>query len=693
MKNNKVMSVDEITFRNPPAEHRVFQYVQGSKLKIDKMIEMNLGGGVCGVSWGADYLHNEDSWATLVDDIGKAKEAGLITWIFDEKGYPSGCAGGLTTEGMPELEARGIYSFIVEGNGKKHLEVPLPEGAERFINAWLFPVIDSSVIFEASADIAVSDTEITTDGIDGDWKIFAVAEKIMFEGTHAYLMMKSWKATGHYPNLMDREAVKRFIDITYEAYKERLGDFEGSADIFAFYTNEPSLMTHWVDSMEDRPNGECYAPWERTIPARFKEKYGYDPEPLIYKLFAGDDAASKILRHHYYSIVGDLMAENFSGQLAEWCEANNTRLSGHILCEEYMGQHVPLFGDFIRVMGRFSIPGADWAIRPHGKDRTDDMMGLRYVSSAARIYGKPLVQTLMDPILGGYFTDNRHQVIPVDVLTANLNLLFYCGINVITTYGIWEEYKTEDYVQYNNYAGRLSILLRGATDKSNVAVYYPIETFQGRYFPSPKYIHFEHYVYADIENPQKAIIKTFAENNVDFNYLNAVAINDAVIEDGNLMVEGHVYRVVIMPAVEILDLAVAEKLRSFAVQGGTLIFTDSIPDIAANESDTEKLKTIFADCSIVESYDQIIPGIRPVLDSIDPDLKITGENIQFARFVKDSKNLVFIMNPTEVTANGILQINGAKEVKIYDPDKGTVIIESLPFSFEIGSSLSFVAEY
>jgi hypothetical protein len=682
------MKIDENLFKDPKAEYRVFQYVQGHKIHIEKMLKMHLGGGVCGVNWGDDYLKNDESWETLAGDLKRAKEAGLVTWIFDEKGYPSGCAGGLTVEGRPELEARGIYLYTVEGNGIKQTAIPLPEGAERFIHAWLFPCKDTTVDFENKIELQITDGGIETEGIEGDWKVYAVAEKIMFDGTHAYLMKKTWKATGHYPNLMDREAVRRFIDITYEEYKQRIGDSKD--DIFAFYTNEPSLMTHWVENSEPRPNGECYAPWEKTIPERFLEKFGFDLLPHLYQLFTGDDESSKVLRYHYYTIVGDLMTENFSGQLSDWCEENNTCLSGHILCEEYMAQHVPLFGDFMRVIGRFSVPGADMAIRPHGKDRTDDIMGLKYVSSAARIYGKQKVQTLMDPILGGYYKDNQCEVIPLKVLLNNLNLLFYCGINVITTYGSWEQHPVEDYVQYNTYAGRLAVVLREAVDRSQTAIYYPIETFQGRYIPSAKYIHSEHFDYSDIENPQIEIVKRLIANNIDFNYINADSILGSSIENSILKTEKHYYKTIIVPATEIMEVAVAEKLNEFIVQGGKVIFTDSVPNIAANVKDTARLQKIFASCKAVESYGRVIAQIDEISDYY---IDFVSDRIQVARFIRNSKNLLFLMNQTDSQQTAILNIKGTGEVKVYNPENGTITEQPLPSEIKIGSSLSLIIEY
>lgn len=56
-------------------------------------------------AWNDQYLRNPASVKTLDEVIGKAADIGLGIWLYDEYGFPSGAANGLTMEQHPEYEA------------------------------------------------------------------------------------------------------------------------------------------------------------------------------------------------------------------------------------------------------------------------------------------------------------------------------------------------------------------------------------------------------------------------------------------------------------------------------------------------------------------------------------------------------------------------------------------------------------
>ncbi|UCC64004.1 MAG: hypothetical protein JSV36_02795, partial [Anaerolineae bacterium] len=66
--------------------------------------DLGLGGIVCNVDF-ADYMASEEHWATLVRAVEAARDAGLVVWLYDEEGYPSGAAGGLVLKADPAFEA------------------------------------------------------------------------------------------------------------------------------------------------------------------------------------------------------------------------------------------------------------------------------------------------------------------------------------------------------------------------------------------------------------------------------------------------------------------------------------------------------------------------------------------------------------------------------------------------------------
>ena len=53
-----------------------------------------------------DYLKSERLWRVLGLVLEEAGDADMRVWLYDEKGYPSGGAGGLTIDENPDFEAR-----------------------------------------------------------------------------------------------------------------------------------------------------------------------------------------------------------------------------------------------------------------------------------------------------------------------------------------------------------------------------------------------------------------------------------------------------------------------------------------------------------------------------------------------------------------------------------------------------------
>jgi hypothetical protein len=101
-------------FTDPPASCRILKIIHSwpdgadaQDLLIHSLGSQGFGGVVCNVSF-ADYLQSEERWQAFVRAVTEAKAAGMALWLYDERGYPSGTAGGLTLEGHPEWEAQGL---------------------------------------------------------------------------------------------------------------------------------------------------------------------------------------------------------------------------------------------------------------------------------------------------------------------------------------------------------------------------------------------------------------------------------------------------------------------------------------------------------------------------------------------------------------------------------------------------------
>jgi hypothetical protein len=335
---------------------------------------------------------------------------------------------------------------------------------------------------------------------------------------------------------------------------------------------------------------------------------------------------------------------------------------------------VPLFGDFFKQIQQFDMPGADIGILKPGAPASGHYIGVRFVSSAARAVGKQHVQVLMDPLLGGWRDEKgRGTTIPLDALTHCVNMLFYNGVNHLTTYGPWDKYHPDQYERFNLYAGRLACLLRDATNAAQVAIYYPLETFQGRYRPTSKYIWDEPMEYHDLQASVLNIVRLFHDNSIDYNFLNAEAIEEAKVDEGALTQGCYHYKVLLMPSMDIVPLAVLKKIRRFEAAGGLVLWTGTQPIMGvAEREDTEVV-------ALMSKYSTVAPknAIDAVMRAVPREFRFnaalnTRKAILTSKYLRNDTAMHYVINSSTATVELTdIRCGDALRYKVYDPSAGT----------------------
>ena len=106
-----------------------------------------------------------------------------------------------------------------------------------------------------------------------------------------------WFNNQAYVDTLDKESMKKFIDITYEAYKEAVGDklVKGTCNLYG-----RAADVHRRHYMRTLAKERTVLPWTHHLIDGFKKEYGYDildylPE-LIWSLEGGK--VSKV-KYHY----------------------------------------------------------------------------------------------------------------------------------------------------------------------------------------------------------------------------------------------------------------------------------------------------------------------------------------------------------------------------------------------------------
>jgi len=436
----------------PPAECRPLQIVHGVNDKqanvefMTALRELGLGGIVCNVSF-RDYLVSDANWNTLVNAVEACRKAGLIVWIYDEQGYPSGAAGGHVLKTNPDFEA-----------------LALAYDPSRPAPFTLRPA---------------------------------------YEYTHA---SNNVYANRRYPNIIDQQAVQCFIDKTHEAYRRRLGRYMGTT-VKAAFTDEPSLMafslgrlpenarkrTRLIDPVDENVKPLPTVPWVRDLPDLYKKRYGQNLMSVRRNLFAGNTDDDKQVRRQFWELISDLVAERYFGKIQDWCQKNNLASSGHCLCEEELILHVPVEGNALKALGRMDIPGLDVLTSDPAFVLSQGWLTASLPASAAILNGRRKVMTEVSD-----FSRTIHGQPPVTLpemqataawqaaLGVTEFTLYYGSINLIL-----DSEKSDrlpmpprDYQAYYNFVGRINTLLRDATPAPPVLLYYPIYDLWSEYLPT-----------------------------------------------------------------------------------------------------------------------------------------------------------------------------------------------------------------
>jgi len=201
--------------------------------------------------------------------LNEAARLDMNVWIYDENSYPSGFAGGLVPEAMPE--SRGMGVTIKE--------------------AATVPVWDADTVgvyrLEGEDARSISDAVQAGQGV-GEAGTFMVARRVWAGNS-------PWHGNRSYVNLLTKGVTEKFLEVTLGAYDREIADEFGKR-VPGVFTDEPNI----------RPAGGF--PWCPDLPERFKARWGYDLLEQLPSLVR-ETGDWRRLRHNYLAVTHELFVE------------------------------------------------------------------------------------------------------------------------------------------------------------------------------------------------------------------------------------------------------------------------------------------------------------------------------------------------------------------------------------------------
>ena len=154
--NQSPIVVTDEMFKNPPPEYAVQPIIHNWPENGDDMIQAlkdyGCRGAVINCPFENGFTGNPENLKKLSAQMDALDAAGLKYWIYDEMGYPSGMAGGLTLEGHPELEAKGLYMRRIAAYEPRHIHFHLDCESDKIVHAAIYDLMPDEPLHEAHID-------------------------------------------------------------------------------------------------------------------------------------------------------------------------------------------------------------------------------------------------------------------------------------------------------------------------------------------------------------------------------------------------------------------------------------------------------------------------------------------------------------------------------------------------------------
>ncbi len=528
--------------------------------RIAYLADMGFGGIVTNVHWGEDYTENDEDWALFRFALDELDRMGLRAWIYDENGYPSGGAGGLTLRANPEFECRAIAKINADLEVGETVTIDLPYGHLGFLYAASYPcdAKGDPKPFSPYEELICDGSEKSvtfTNKTAQKLKVCAFVDKYLYEGSHA--LHNTFEAR-RYIDLMNCDAVREFIGNTYEKFTEnaRKHYIDGTGLVEAYFTDEPSLMGCYINATlfpprtrdeYDEKNTPLYpiVNFGRDVENTFESISGLPFRRNLIYLFYGKGETAKKVRYYFHKTTSDLFERSFYAQLSNYCQKNNTRFSGHALLEDDIRHHVIFEGNFFSFLRHMHIPGIDMLHSLPELVRRD-MFTPKLISSIAHAYDRPHVMSEVSAHAQG----NK---VTIDQMYASIALQYAFGVDIFTSYYPETLFERDSYEKYNRAIGLFGDIMAGE-HRADVLLYYPIETFMMNHRSPDDKNSFGNFT--PEENACKeglySIMYELCDAQVDFDFADFDVVKNMTVRDGRLRGKhGAEYKYLVLPPMEL----------------------------------------------------------------------------------------------------------------------------------------------
>jgi hypothetical protein len=663
-------------FENPPAELRGKPFWSwNGDLDKDELIrqigiakEMGMGGVFMHSRTGLKTEYLGEEWFELINACAEqCAQNGLEGWLYDEDRWPSGSAGGIVTQDLKYRMRSIVLTTYAEGDA-----IAWPE-PEDFIEAHWVELEDLHLSAYTPVDYAACDT------CSAGKQLHLYAREI-----HS---SNSFYNDGAYLNTLDREATDAFIKSTHEKYREQCGAYFGNA-IKGIFTDEPHRGFILCDAVE-QPGASRTShaiPYADDLFEAFEVAFGQSLKGRLPELFFQYKGARlSSLKWQYMELLQRLFIKNWAQPCADWCEANDLLLTGHVLHEDTLAAQAVPVGSLFRYYETMSYPGIDVL-----SQRCESFWIAKQVVSSTRQLGKHFALSEMYGGTGWDMGFDGHKRIGdwqafqgINLRCPHLSWYSMAGeskrdypASVLHQSAWYSEYK---YVE--DYFSRINCVLQQGDPDCDVLVVHPGESLWAQFHLGwAKWLGSDSAQIDVLEERFTTLYHWIVGAQIDFDYgdeeqmLRLGAIE--VIDDEVFFRLGQMrYRSIVLGGMDTLRGTTLKLLQDFSAAGGSVVFAGPCPEYLDAEPSAAPLEFAQQIGSYDWSQSAIVGSLRGVTEQL---LKLNdGQGVagvlSHVRRLENGNVCVALVNTREEAINHVaVQLSAVGQVERLNCRDGSV---------------------
>ncbi|WP_411347252.1 hypothetical protein [Paenibacillus sp. WLX2291] len=595
---------------DPPAIYRAIPFwswndrmdPQEIRRQVREMKQAGLGGYIMHARAGLETPYMGDEWMECIAaGIDEGERLGMQVWCYDENGWPSGFADGV----VPQLGLDYQQKLL-------RME-------------WL----DQDKMSADAEDSYQHNQHSDTTMKDSDQRYDERTIALYYREQDRYVRIQPgeeqraelriyYEVNPYYIDTLDAQVVRAFIESTYEQYADRFAEHFGQA-VAGLFTDEPQY-------------GRNQIPWSFTLEQQYVDAYRQHSEQSYTELHkrSGTESDGNVandvphlldelpsiflelegheeVRYRFWQLATRLFAESFMKQIGDWCGEHQIRLTGHVVCEDHLTAQTSSVGDAMASYAYMQTPGIDWLGR-----FIDNPLTPKQASSVAHQLGQKFVLSETFGCSGWNvsFADLKwiaewQYVHGVNLMCQHLEGYSMRGIRKrdYPPSLYYQQPWWSDYSRFNDYFGRLSLLLSESTPQHDILLLHPIRS---------AWLVYNNRTYEEGERLNRdfvAVSEWLCGLHYGHDYGSESIIDGhGHVQAGQFVIGQSSYHTVIMPPMLTIASHTLDLLLQVLEQGGQVLALGTLPSSVGGKRDDHRL-------AVLESRIPCLPLERSALAS------------------------------------------------------------------------------